>query len=106
MTTRLIRGVAAVVAVLAAGAAVALATTPLERQATRSIRACVDGKGRVRLPAAGAACTRRERAVTWNVQGPKGEAGAKSSAMNHTTEAIPTIDPAATSSRSARVRWP
>jgi hypothetical protein len=75
MTTRLIRGIAAVVAVLAVGAAVALATTPLERQATKAIRACVDGKGRVRLPAAGGACTKRERALTWNVQGPKGDAG-------------------------------
>jgi Lamin Tail Domain/Collagen triple helix repeat (20 copies) len=80
MTTRFIRGVAAVVAVLAVGAAVALATTPLERQATKAIRACVDGKGRVRLPTAGNPCTKRERALTWNVQGPKGDQGAKGDA--------------------------
>jgi Lamin Tail Domain/Collagen triple helix repeat (20 copies) len=39
------------------------------------IRACVRKDGHVRIVAVSRACRKRERAISWNAQGPRGEAG-------------------------------
>jgi hypothetical protein len=61
-------------AAAAGGAALALGQSPVPDEAV--IHACRHPNGGwVRIVSEGAACRRRERAVSWNVQGPKGEPG-------------------------------
>jgi lamin tail-like protein len=60
-------------AAVAAGAAFALGTGP---SADAVIHACRHANGGwLRIPAREGACRARERAVSWNVQGPKGDPG-------------------------------
>jgi hypothetical protein len=67
-------GVGVAVAAIAAGGA--WATTAVIG-GDGMIHACYRTNGKVRLidPSAGQSCTRHESAVTWNVQGPKGDPG-------------------------------
>jgi hypothetical protein len=61
---------------LAGPSAGAVAWHTAEGSAPATIQACAALKdGRLRLVPAAAACRRRERAVSWNVAGPPGEAG-------------------------------
>jgi lamin tail-like protein/collagen triple helix repeat protein len=58
---------------LPAGGAVAVVRTP--HDATTVIQACARKDGRLRLVARASDCRVSERAISWNVKGPQGEAG-------------------------------
>ena len=58
---------------LPAGGAVAVVQTP--HDATAVIQACARKDGRLRLVARASDCRVSERAISWNVKGPQGEAG-------------------------------
>jgi hypothetical protein len=90
----MLQGRLAIVAALAglAGGASALAGTA---GPDAVVTACARRKsGALRLVAAGARCRKSERAVTWNVQGPGGPAGADGSALAfaHVLGATATVD--------------
>jgi hypothetical protein len=63
------------VLLLAAPAGGSVADGRIARDATNVIQACVRKDGRLRLVARASDCRKYERAVSWNVRGPRGEPG-------------------------------
>src|SRR5215216_5341418 len=74
---RLRRLIQLVPALVVLAAATMLATAADSRVREQTIHGCVKkNDGRLRIVGSASACRKKERALDWNAQGPKGDAGA------------------------------
>ncbi|MDG0809255.1 tail fiber protein [Cohnella rhizosphaerae] len=72
--------VAGLLIALLSGASVYAATAATANKQTSTIYACAKGDGQIRLVAKGASCKKTEKAISWNVVGPKGDKGERGAA--------------------------